>query len=139
MFSDIRLYYVAITRAKETLHLHSIPIKFIPKTQILRCLNYNLVRIVVTREIPLCGREASNIIGAMGEIIAWDSLRKIGIWAYKIGSWGFFPAGYPYWRGELDNEHPFLTIQQSEFIQNKQQRARPALVVCALAPVTTNP
>lgn len=71
------------------------------------------------KESNLIGRKASNLIGALGEIIAWDALRKVGIWTYKIGSWGFFPRGYPYWTGELDEEHRFLSKEQAAFVENK--------------------
>lgn len=73
----------------------------------------------MAKEFSLVGRNASNIRGAIGEIIAWDALRKMEIHALKIGGWSFFPAGYPYWRGELDNEHKFLTKEQAEFVENK--------------------
>jgi hypothetical protein len=72
-------------------------------------------------EFDLVGRNASNLRGAIGEIIAWDALRKMGIHAFKIGTWNFFPEGYPYWRGELNNEHRFLTRKQAEFVENKVQ------------------
>ena len=70
-------------------------------------------------EFSLLGKNASNIRGAIGEIIAWDALRKMGIHAFKIGVWNFFPHGYPYWRGKLNNEHRFLTREQAEFVENK--------------------
>ena len=73
----------------------------------------------MTKEFELIGRNASNLRGAIGEIIAWDALRKMGIHAFKIGVWNFFPEGYPYWRGELNNEHRFLTKKQAEFVENK--------------------
>jgi hypothetical protein len=69
--------------------------------------------------IELTGKKASNLIGGLGEIIAWDTLRKKGIWAYKIGSWSFFPEGYPYWKGELNAEHGFLTREQAKYVENK--------------------
>jgi hypothetical protein len=52
----------------------------------------------MTEEFSLLGRNASNLIGAFGEIIAWDTLRKMEILAYKIDTWNFFPAGYPHLR-----------------------------------------
>jgi hypothetical protein len=70
-------------------------------------------------ESTLLGRNTSNLIGALGEIIAWDTIRKMGIHAFKIGVWSFFPEGYPYWFGELDNQHRFLTKEQAEFVENK--------------------
>jgi hypothetical protein len=73
----------------------------------------------MTKEFDLVGRNASNLRGAIGEIIAWDALRRMGIHAFKIGTWNFFPEGYPYWRGELNNEHRFLTREQAEFVENK--------------------
>ena len=72
-----------------------------------------------TKEFNLVGSKAANIIGAFGEIIAWDALRRIGIRAYKIGSWTFFPEGYPYWSGKLDEEHRFLTKEQAEFVEKE--------------------
>jgi len=71
------------------------------------------------KDFDLVGRNARNIRGAIGEIIAWDTLRKMRIWTYKIGSWSFFPQGYPYWRGGLNNEHRFLTREQAEFVEDK--------------------
>lgn len=73
----------------------------------------------MTKEFDLVGRNASNLRGAIGEIIAWDVLRKMGIHAFKIGAWSFFPEGYPYWSGELNNEHRFLTRKQAAFVENK--------------------
>lgn len=69
-------------------------------------------------ESILFNKKASNLIGALGEIIAWDTLRKKeGIWAYKIGSWNFFPEGYPNFR---DKGLSFLTKEQAEFLENKE-------------------
>ena len=70
----------------------------------------------MTEEFTLLGRNASNLIGALGEIIAWDTLRKMGILAYKIGVWNFFPEGYPHFR---DKKLSFLTRKQVEFVENK--------------------
>jgi hypothetical protein len=71
----------------------------------------------MAKELTLRGKGVSNFIGAVGEIIAWDTLRKMGIWTYKIGSWKFFPEGYPYWRGEF----MFLTRKQVEFVKYKER------------------
>ena len=71
----------------------------------------------MAKEFDLFGRNASNLIGALGEIIAWDTLRKMGIWAYKIGSWSFFPEGYPHFH---DKKLAFLTSEQAEFLKNKE-------------------
>ncbi|MBX5321256.1 MAG: hypothetical protein QHH12_05715 [Candidatus Bathyarchaeota archaeon] len=68
------------------------------------------------KELSLFGKEASNLIGALGEIIAWDVLRKMGIRTYKIGAWNFFPEGYPHFR---DRKITFLTRKQTEFVENK--------------------
>jgi hypothetical protein len=73
----------------------------------------------MAEESALLGRNASSLIGALGEIIAWNTLRKKGIQAFKIGVWSFFPQGYPYWFGELDNQHRFLKREQAEFVENK--------------------
>jgi len=70
----------------------------------------------MAEELTLFGKKASNLIGALGEIIAWDTLRKMGIWAYKIGTWDFFPKDYPHFR---DKELTFLTRKQAEFIERK--------------------
>ena len=72
----------------------------------------------MTEELTLLGRKASNLTGALGEIIAWDTLRKRGISAYKIGSWNFFPQGYPHFR---DKELSFLTRKQAEFVERKEE------------------
>ena len=73
------------------------------------------------KEFTLFGKDASNLIGALGEIIAWDTLRKIGIWAYKIGTWGFFPEGYPYWRKRVKKWCGVLTKEQARFLEKKEQ------------------
>jgi len=70
------------------------------------------------KELTLFGKKASNLIGALGEIIAWDTLRKMGIWAYKIGTWSFFPKGYPHFR---DKKLTFLTREQAEFVEKKEE------------------
>ena len=75
----------------------------------------------MTKEFDLVGRNAPNLIGAIGEIVAWDALYKMGIRAFKIGSWNFFPRGYPYWRGELNDEHRFLTREQAEFVEHMRE------------------
>jgi hypothetical protein len=71
------------------------------------------------KQSSLIGTKSSNIIGALGEIIAWDALRQSGIWSYKIGSWDFFPKGYPHWADESNEENPFLTKEQADFVRNK--------------------
>jgi hypothetical protein len=70
------------------------------------------------REFDLIDRNASNLRGAIGEIIAWDALRKMGIHAFKIGIWNFFPEGYPYFR---DGKLAWLTKKQAEFVENKEE------------------
>ncbi|MCL6579801.1 MAG: hypothetical protein K6T73_10580 [Candidatus Bathyarchaeota archaeon] len=70
------------------------------------------------KELTLFGKDASNLIGGSGEIIAWDVLRKMGIWTYKIGTWNFFPKGYPHFR---DRELTFLTKTQAEFVEKKEE------------------
>lgn len=70
------------------------------------------------KELTLFGKKASNLIGALGEIIAADSLAEMGIWTYKIGIWGFFPEGYPNFR---DRRLAFLTKKQAEFVEKKEQ------------------
>ena len=72
----------------------------------------------MTEEFSLLGRNASNLIGAVGEIIAWDALKKMGILAYKIGSWNFFPEGYPHFR---DKRLSFLTGKQAGFVEKKEE------------------
>jgi len=72
----------------------------------------------MTEESTLLGRNASNLIGALGEIIAWDTLKKMGILAYKIGSWNFFPEGYPHFR---DKKISFLTRKQADFVEKKEE------------------
>jgi hypothetical protein len=70
------------------------------------------------KEFDLIGRNASNLRGAIGEIIAWDALRKMGIHAFKIGTWNFFPTGYPHFH---DEKLTFLTKKQAEFVENKEE------------------
>jgi hypothetical protein len=73
---------------------------------------------VMTEQFSLAGRDAKNLIGAFGEIVAWDTLRKRrGLWAWKIGSWNFFPAGYPHFH---DRGLSFLTKSQADFVENKE-------------------
>jgi len=69
-------------------------------------------------QYSLVGRDTHNLIGAFGEIVAWDTLRKRrGVWSRKIGSWWFFPAGYPHFR---DGALSFLTKKQADFVENKE-------------------
>jgi len=70
------------------------------------------------KELTLFGEDASNLIGGLGEIIAWDILRKMGIRTYKIGTWNFFSKGYPHFR---DKELAFLTTTQAEFVEKKEE------------------
>jgi len=72
----------------------------------------------MTEESSLLGRNASNLVGALGEIIAWDALKRMGIFVYKIGSWNFFPEGYPHFR---DKKLSFLTRKQAEFVEKKEE------------------
>ena len=68
-------------------------------------------------QYSLVGRDAKNLIGAFGEIVAWDTLRKRrGLWAWKIGGWDFFPRGYPHFH---DGRLSYLTKKQPDFIENK--------------------
>ena len=69
-------------------------------------------------ELDLVGRNTSNLRGAIGEIIAWDALRKMGIYTFKIGTWSFFPEDYPHFR---DGKLTFLTKKQAEFVENKEK------------------
>jgi len=69
--------------------------------------------------IELKGRKASNLIGALGEIIAWNTLQKMGIQSYKIGIWSFFPQYYFHRGGELIHDDKFLTREQANFVEKK--------------------
>jgi hypothetical protein len=74
---------------------------------------------VMADQYSLVGRNAKNLIGAFGEIVAWDTLRKRkGVWAWKIGTWNFFPEGYPHFRDRRERLS-FLTKKQADFVENK--------------------
>lgn len=88
------------------------------------CLNSQLTYfklvMVMAEQFSLVGRDAHNLIGAFGEIVAWDTLRKSrGVWAWKIGSWNFFPEGYPDFRDRRERLS-FLTKKQADFVENKE-------------------
>jgi len=70
----------------------------------------------MAKEFTLHGKGASNLIGALGEIIAWDFLRKMRISCYKIGIYQVFPPVHPFYANAPDDRFVFLTRKQVELV-----------------------
>jgi hypothetical protein len=78
--------------------------------------------------LTLLGREASNIVGALGEVIACDFLRrKMGISCYKIGINQMFPPVHPYYANAPDDRYVIITRKQAELVADLLKKDKVSL------------